>query len=83
MARSDDLSPLFVPRTETSVGLRFGVVESWDTVTASSTVTVDGALMTDLPVLESVNVAAVVPGDVVAILTYGASWGIIGRFITP
>lgn len=83
MARSDDIAPLFVPPPVVAVGMRQGVVEAWDSGTLANTVNVAGTSMTDLPVLRSADTALIGVGDAVVLLTYGASWLVLGRVTTP
>lgn len=83
MARSDDLAPLFTPGATPAVGFRQGVVVTWNGVTFANEVTVGGSTVVNLPVLNLADSASIVPGDVVAILTFGSSWAILGRFTVP
>lgn len=82
--RSDDLVPLLAkPDPGKGVGFRQGVIVTWDQETAQNTVLVGGSLMTNLPILNTSEAAILAEGDVVGILTAGATWGILGRFTIP
>lgn len=83
MARSDDLAPLLAPAPAPAVGYRQGVVVAWDSVTFANQVSVGGATVTNLPLLNSSDASLIVPGDTVGILTFGSSWAILGRFTVP
>lgn len=81
--RSDDLVPLVTAPAgaSTPVGYRQGVVVSWNRADATGTVLVGGTLMENLPCQSVTEASLLVPGDVVGILTAGATWAILGRFI--
>lgn len=81
--RADDLVPLVMQKPAAGVGFRQGVIVTWDSNTAENTVIVGGQLMTDLPILNTSEAAILAPGDVVGILTFGSTWGILGRFTIP
>jgi predicted aconitase with swiveling domain len=85
--RSDDLVPLLKPPrgvpSGPAVGFRQGVIISWDTETAENTVLVAGAVMENLPILNTSEAALLAAGDVVGILTAGPTWAIMGRFTYP
>lgn len=85
--RSDDLVPLVSPdRGQPSgppVGFRQGVIITWNSETAENTVLVAGAVMENLPILNTSEAALLVAGDVVGILTAGPTWAIMGRFTYP
>lgn len=83
MARSDDLAPLLIPPAGPVLGFRQGTVAAWDPVTFENQIEVGEALLTDLPLLSSSDAALITVGDVVSILTFGPSWGILGRFVQP
>jgi hypothetical protein len=84
--RSDDLVPLLSAAGRNNgagVGFRQGVVVSWDQDTAENSILVGDALIENLPVLNTSEASLLVPGDVVGVLTAGASWAIMGRLIIP
>ncbi|XVU25816.1 hypothetical protein ACQPZJ_01790 [Actinoplanes sp. CA-054009] len=82
--RSDDLVPLLLqPSAGPGVGFRQGVIVSWSQETAENVVLVGGTLMSNLPILNTSEAAILAEGDVVGILTAGATWGILGRFTIP
>lgn len=83
MARSDDLAPLLAAPAPAAIGYRQGVVVAWNTVTFANQIQVGESIVTNLPVLVSADAALIAPGDVVSILTFGGSWGILGRFTVP
>lgn len=81
--RSDDLAPLLAPPAGPTVGFRQGVIREWNQATAENTVEVGGALLTNLPILNTSEALLLQPGDVVGIRTVGASWYIEGRITVP
>lgn len=83
MPRSDDLVPLLAAKPPPGVGFRQGVIVSWDQNTAENSVLVGNSLLYDLPILNTSEAAILAEGDVVGILTSGATWGIMGRFTIP
>lgn len=83
MARSNDLVPLFAESGGPGVGMRQGVVVTFNNDTAENTVQVGNSLMTNLAILNSTEASLLAPGDVVTILTSGGTWGILGRFTQP
>lgn len=80
---TDDLSPLFAPSTPTGAGYRQGIIRAWNPLTAENTVEVGGALVDNLPILNTTESLLLAPGDVVGILTAGPSWCILGRLTVP
>ncbi|MFI6228874.1 hypothetical protein ACIBCR_16345 [Micromonospora echinospora] len=80
---SHDLAPLLTPPPASGVGVRQGVIVEWNPLTAENVVEVAGALLPNLPILNTSEARLLAPGDVVTILTAGASWAILGRFTVP
>jgi hypothetical protein len=81
--RSDDLVPLLKPAPGPAVGFRQGVIVSWNPDTAENTVVVGGSILENLPILNTSEASLLAPGDVVGVLTVGATWAILGRFTYP
>ena len=82
--RSDDLVPILAAQNNGSaVGFRQAVVVTWNPDTAENTILVGDSLIENLPVLNTSEASLLVPGDVVGVLTAGASWAIMGRLIIP
>jgi len=82
--RSSDLAPLFTtPAAGKQVGYRQGVIVTWNPNTAENTVLVGDSLLQNMPILNTSEAAILAQGDIVAILTSGATWGILGRFTIP
>jgi hypothetical protein len=80
---TDDLTSLFDPAGEDGrVTLRQGELQSWDANTGASTVLVGGALIENVPVLIGETVV-LQPGDVVALLTTGDRWFLLGKVTDP
>ncbi|PWR08567.1 hypothetical protein DKT68_15230 [Micromonospora acroterricola] len=80
---SDDLAPILAAQPAQGVGYRQGIVRAWNPVTAENTVEVAGALLDNVPVLNTNEALLLAPGDVVGILTSGPSWCILGRLTVP
>jgi hypothetical protein len=82
--RSDDLVPLLAARNNgAGVGFRQGTVVAWDQDTAENVILVGDSLIENLPVLNTSEASLLIPGDVVMLLTAGASWAVMGRVIIP
>lgn len=82
--RSDDLVP-FLSSAAPSKGIGWakGLIVSWNPATAENTVLVRGALATNVPILNTSEAAILAAGDVVGLLSFGSTWGILGRFTIP
>jgi hypothetical protein len=81
--RSEDLVPLLASKPSQSVGLRQGVVLTWDSATGENTIDVGGATMENLTFLSDGTVPNYVTDDVVILLTFGSTWAVLGKFVTP
>lgn len=81
---NDELGGLFAgdPNTPTPVSLRQGVVQSWDPDTGENSIQVAGGILVNLPALTSES-ASLAAGDVVALLTDGSKWLMVGKVTTP
>jgi hypothetical protein len=81
--RSEDLAPLLVGSGRPGLGFHSGTVLSWDPNTGHNTVQVAGAVLTDVPVLNTGETIALQAGHVVALLRSGSSYFILGRVAIP
>lgn len=81
--RSDDLVPVLAKPSVVGTGFRQGLIVTWDQETAQNTVMVNGTLLTNLPILNTSEAAILAAGDVVGIMTFGNTIGIMGRFTIP
>lgn len=79
--RSDDLTPFLGGDDAGDIGLRQGVVKSFDLATGANQVDVGGATLTDLPFLENSGVIRLAAGDVVMLQRWRSSWFIVGRIV--
>jgi len=77
-----DLTNLFAPPAGPEP-FRQGEVLSFDPATGANTVSVGGAVLSDLPILNQGDTVNFVPGDAVILLKYRSSWAILGRIIAP
>lgn len=77
--RSDDWVPILTgaANRREQVGMRQGMLLSWDPSTGNNSVLVAGQTFTDLPVLASGSVA-MAPGDIVALQRLDNSYFILG-----
>jgi hypothetical protein len=66
----------------TSTQYRQGVVEAWDPDTGDNTIRVAGGVLLNLPTLTG-EAATLVVGDVVALLSAGDRWFVLGKVTTP
>lgn len=80
--QGSDLVSLLTPDPGSGVGFRQGVIASWNPATGENTVQVGGAILENVPILNTGEAIALKPGHVVGMLTTRSSWFIIGR-ITP
>jgi hypothetical protein len=84
--QADDVAALFAEPpagVAQPVAFRQGVVISFDLVTGANVINVAGTHLNDLSLLWSTAMPVLVEGDVVAILTVGPTWMVLGRIITP
>lgn len=80
---SADLTPILAAQPGQGVGYRQGVVRAWNPNTAENTIEIAGALIDNVPILNTNESLLLAPGDVVGVLTSGASWCILGRLTVP
>lgn len=83
MLRSEDLAPLLASKPSQSVGLKQATVLTWDSVTGENTIDVDGSTMENLTFLSDGTIPNYVTDDVVILLTFGSTWAVLGKFLTP
>ena len=83
--RSNDLVPFLSAGGPPAggVGWAKGVIVSWNPLTAENQVLVRGALVDNVPILNTSEAAILAAGDVVGLLSFGSTWGILGRFTIP
>lgn len=79
----DDLTPLLAPTAPADLGLHQGVIQAWDNSTGTNTITVAGATLTDVPVLNTGSVVTLQAGQVVAVLRWKTSYFVLGRITAP
>lgn len=79
----DDLTPLLAASPPTGVGFRQGKVVSWNQTTAENQIDVGGAILTNVPILNTNESLLLQAGNVVALLTSGPTWFILGRVTVP
>ncbi|MDZ5441750.1 hypothetical protein U2F26_03260 [Micromonospora sp. 4G57] len=81
--RGDDLVTLFSAPPAAGIGYRQGVVVEWNPDTAENVIDIAGAQLENLSILNTSESLLLAPGDVVGVLTAGASWCILGRLTIP
>lgn len=81
--RSDDLAPLLMPPPQPGLSFRQGTVVTFNQDTGANTISVGGATLTDVPMLNSGEAVALKAGHIVALLTWKSSWWILGRVTLP
>lgn len=65
------------------LGFHQGIVTAWDNLTGENTVTIAGASITDVPMLNIGDTTNILVGDTVAVLRYRNAYFIIGRVVVP
>jgi hypothetical protein len=88
MTTPGDLLPLLAPpppgdRGPTRLGFRQGVVLSWDASTAANSIQVGGAVLTNVPIIDTFDALNLRAGDVIGLFTFGSSWFVLGRITVP
>lgn len=81
--RADDLAPLLAAAGRPDVGFHSGRVLTWDTDTGANTIDVAGAVLADVPILNTGEAIALRAGHVVALLRFKSSYFILGRVTMP
>jgi hypothetical protein len=92
MSRTDDLSSLFTTRTSgvagpaiiagpgrSDVGFHQGQLVEFDNTTGTNQIRIGDTILTDVPLLGTVEAFALQPGDVVGVLRYKSQYFILGR----
>lgn len=86
MPNQSDLSPLFSPA---AIGMAQpmhyvqGTVIAWNQATAENTVDVGGSEFANLPVLNTSEAVSLTAGAIVAVVSMGDSWAVLGRLTIP
>ncbi|GAB3812068.1 hypothetical protein [Kribbella italica] len=81
--RSSDLVPFLAPDNGLSLKFRQGKVLSWDSGTGANVVDVGGAILTDVPILNTGEAIALREGHIVGLLAMAGSFFILGRITVP
>lgn len=79
---SDDLTSLLQPRAG-EPPFRQGTIITFDPSDGSNTVSVGGATLTNVPLLNIGDTVNISPGDVVVLMKLRSAWAILGRVIVP
>lgn len=82
MPDSDDLVPLLL-QARKDLNLHQGKVLAWDVGTGRNTISVSGAALEDLTMLNVADAPNVREGDIVGVLRYKSTYFILGRIVTP
>lgn len=82
LQHDDPIAPLFLPPRAPGFAVRYrtGLVGAWNTSTAANTITVDGATLTDLPVIPGPWIGLLTIGDTVGLLSTADGAG-IGTYV--
>lgn len=82
--RPNDLAPLLATGAAGAVlGYRQGKVLEWNQLNAVNKILVGGAIIENVPILNTNEAVLLQSGDIVGLLTYGSSWVILGRLTIP
>jgi hypothetical protein len=79
----DDLTPLLIPGSASTVGWRQGVVVAFNKLTLENTIRVAGSELHNLPILGVGETTMLDVGDVVGILVVGPMMAIVGQLVIP
>lgn len=79
----DDLVGQLAQGPGPGLGFRQGTVVSWNAETGANQVDVGGAVLVDVPVLNTGEAIALKAGHIVGLLTWQGSYWIIGRITIP
>jgi hypothetical protein len=80
---ADDLTPLLFPPVRSDIGFHQGKVVAWNPATAENTISMAGATLTDVPILNGTEVPLLAVGHTVSMLRWKSSYFILGRIIIP
>lgn len=81
--KSDDLAPLFAGQDKPDVGFHQGRVMSWNLGSSENTISMAGAVLSNVPVLNGTEPLLLKEGDVVGMLRFKTSYFVLGRIIVP
>lgn len=81
--RADDLTNLFTFGGAADVGFHQGTVTAWNASTGANTISVAGAILTDVPILNTGEAIALKPGHVVGLLRFKSTYFVLGRITIP
>jgi hypothetical protein len=80
---SSDLAPFLKPAGPPDVGFHQGRVIAWDQSTSENTVSMAGAVLTNVPVLNGTEPLILKEGDIVGMLRFKTSYFVLGRIVIP
>lgn len=80
---SPDPFAYLAPAGAPDVGFRQGTVVAFNQSTGANTISVAGAVLTDLPVVSSSESLEITAGDVVVLMRLKSSWCILGKVVVP
>ncbi|WP_188193450.1 hypothetical protein [Nonomuraea sp. SYSU D8015] len=81
--QSDDLTPLLFPPAQGDFGFHQGKVLTWNQKTGQNTISMAGATLVDVPIMNGTEVPLLQPGHVVGMLRWKSSYFVLGRIIVP
>lgn len=82
---SDDISTLIsaASKPNNDIGFHQGRVIAWDQATSKNMISMAGAVLTDVPVLNGTEPLLLKEGDIVGMLRFKTSYFVLGRIIVP
>lgn len=81
---SDDLTPfLKASNGKPEVGFHQGRVMAWNQNTSKNTISMAGAVLSDVPILNGTEPLILKEGDIVGMLRFKTSYFILGRIMVP
>lgn len=79
--RGADLTPVLTTSPPADVDVKVGEVGAWNTTTGANTITINGAIFTNLRVVGPVT--GIVAGDWVVVISANGRWYVLGKLTRP
>lgn len=81
---NSDIAPLLAPsKGKSDIGFHQGRVISWNQSTSENVISMAGAVLTNVPVLNGTEPLTLKEGDIVGMLRFKTSYFVLGRIVIP